>query len=62
MYEVWLVTVDKEGLPKDRVVKLLTTESITDALGYTFQTKVSPSHDIAVLNLATGNWVDPRVK
>lgn len=61
LYEVWLVAVDKERIPTSKIVKLLETESVTDALGHAASYRGSPANDIQVLNVFSGNWVDSDV-
>lgn len=61
MYEVWLVSVDKERIPIDKIVRLLTTDSVTDALHHASTYRGSPSSDIQVLNVFSGNWVSDAV-
>lgn len=61
MYEVWLVSVDKERIPINRIVRLLVTDSVTDALHHASTYRGSPANDIQVLNALSGNWVSDAV-
>jgi hypothetical protein len=61
MYETWLVSVDKERIPINKIVRLAVHESVLEALRQAATDRGAPANDIQVLNLATGNWVSDAI-